>query len=107
MAPPAWSAGFSRHSPPEAGGGKDLICGDGAKAGNAGFSRHSLPEAGGGKDLICRDGTKAWNAGLQTGTRCAKRSGLHDADPRKGVRLSVHHGKQQHDIRGPAGRCAG
>ncbi len=38
MAPPAWSAGFSRHSPPQAGGGTDLICRDGVKARNAGHS---------------------------------------------------------------------
>ena len=25
MAPQAWNAGFSRHSPPQAGGGTDLI----------------------------------------------------------------------------------
>ncbi len=30
MAPPAWNAGFSRHSPPQAGGGMDLIRRDGS-----------------------------------------------------------------------------
>ena len=30
MAGTAWNAGFSRHSPPQAGGGTDLIRGDGS-----------------------------------------------------------------------------
>ena len=29
---PAWNAGFSRHSPPQAGGGTDLIRRDGSAA---------------------------------------------------------------------------
>ena len=35
VAPTAWNAGFSRHSPPQAGGGPDLIPLDGAPAWNA------------------------------------------------------------------------
>ena len=37
----AWNAGFSRHSPPQAGGGAKLIARDGAHARNANthFSR--------------------------------------------------------------------
>ena len=32
IAPPAWNAGFSRHSPPKAGGRTDLMCRDGSAA---------------------------------------------------------------------------
>ena len=32
MALPAWNAGFSRHSPPQAGGGPDLMRRDGSVA---------------------------------------------------------------------------
>ena len=35
MAHAVWNAGFSRHSPPQAGGGVNLITRDGAHARNA------------------------------------------------------------------------
>ena len=58
---------------------------------NAGFSRHSPPQAGGGTDLIRQDGATAWNAGLQTGTRGAphraRRNPTHPHDAYGSQRL--------------------
>ena len=77
VTPTAWNAGFSRHSPPEAGG----------------VAVGSLARWRGRKDPQPpgrQDGAPAWNAGLQTGTRRAPRGACRTPQCQEGARFGPH-----------------